>query len=286
MELQNSQPEETVVVTPEPSKLRIQTDKAGYNFNEITREEAIANLKAAREKRLRWAKITLRVIGVYVAIVAVFLLIYIYRSITTGHWGRFDSPWINLISFISVIAGVTGVRSIEQKETAKALAELGDIESVGVIIEAWKLNAGNNEDQAFNKLLAASLTNLLPQLNSNNRDLVEPHQFEILYQILQKRLYKMPKPIILCLNEIGGEDAIKPLEKFIATKEDSPVANGNRELAREALASVKARVEKQREANTLLRPSSANDVAADRYLRPADFTESDSATLLRPTNHE
>ncbi|MEP6754659.1 MAG: hypothetical protein ABJA67_04085, partial [Chthonomonadales bacterium] len=60
----------------------------------------------------------------------------------------------------------------------------------------------------------------------------------------------------------------------------------NRVAATEALEMVKARVEKQREANTLLRPSSANDVAADRYLRPAEYSDTDPDSLLRPASSE
>ncbi|MEP6754660.1 MAG: hypothetical protein ABJA67_04090 [Chthonomonadales bacterium] len=285
MELQNSQPEEAVVVAPEPSKLRIKTDKKGKHVAEITREEAIANLKKASEKKRRRKKIRGIIIGVYVGIILILLLVYLYKSITTGDWSHFNDKWFHFFNFFNVLSA-TGAMSFEQKQTAKALAELGDLDTVGVLIEAWNSDARKSEDVERNTLLEQALEKLLPQLNESNKNLLEPHQRESLFEILRHNPVRLTRLIIACLKEIGGEDAIKPLEKFANRDPDTRVDKAVCEIAKEALIVIKARVEKQREANTLLRPSSANDVAADRYLRPADFTETDSDNLLRPAGPE
>ncbi|MEP6755770.1 MAG: hypothetical protein ABJA67_09735, partial [Chthonomonadales bacterium] len=241
MELQNSQPEEIVVTKTEPSKLRIQKDKKGRNVSEITREEAIANLKAAGEKRKRRTKVRNVLIGVYIAFISIYLLVYLYTSISTGHWSKFTSPWFNLINILNLL-GATGAMSFEQKETAKALAELGDIESVGVLIEVWKPHARGGEDLERNTLIEQALEKLLPQLNVSNKNLMEPRHFDILCQIWTQRVNKLTSPIILCMGEIGGEECIKPLEKYIMNVANNAQETANRVAATEALEMVKARV--------------------------------------------
>ncbi|MEP6755769.1 MAG: hypothetical protein ABJA67_09730 [Chthonomonadales bacterium] len=276
---------ENIVESAEPSKLRIKMDKRGKRFSELTREEAIEKLKAASEKRRRLKWYGRRIVIANSVGSSVFTIAYIVYVFSTRHPNAMVTGSLLLMSFINLF-GLTRASSFEHKQAAKALAEIEDINSVGVLIEAWEPLTPKYEDIERNALIEQALQTLLPQLNENNKNLIDSLQRECLYTMLGKSTFRLTMPIVKCLGKIGDEGSIRPLKKFIGRDHNNPQEYANREIAREMLAAVKARVEKQREADTLLRPSSASDRPTDRYLRPAEHAESESDSLLRPAGPE
>lgn len=221
--------------------------------------------KITRKKRTRNAVIA------YMSLVLFFLILTI------------AFPKLNLMSFIGsftfiIIGGMAA--TVAQKQSALALAQIEDKQAVPYLLEA--LSYGDKE------VLAAaqtSLTKLLPQLvfeDTYDLHLRDEHR-KALHSTLRDKNIPLALASLKALEQVGDETAIAPVNAYL-NKTKSPLV---KERCRECLAYLEQNVERHRNAQTLLRASSANSVGEEELLRPSyGGNTAPPEELLRPTNIE
>ncbi len=228
-------------------------------------------IRVIEEDKITRKKRTQKAVIAYVSLILFFLILAIIV------------PKLNLMSFIGSFTFIitTGMAAtVAQRQSALALAQIEDKQAVPYLLEA--LSYGDKEVLTASQ---TSLTKLLPQLvfeDTYNFHLREEHR-KALYNTLRDKNIPLALASLKALEQVGDETAVDPVEAYL-NKTKSPLV---KERCRECLAYLKQNVERHRNAQTLLRASSANSVGEEELLRPSyggDTTPPEE--LLRPTNND
>jgi HEAT repeat protein len=177
-------------------------------------------------------------------------------------------------AYTGMIATVVAARAVGlRKSAAGALGALKEPRAVGPLALAM------NE-----KALAATalpvLKDLMPQVRDEHAAEYTPEERAALIRLLGHKDADVVRGALRIVAMFGAEDAREPVERIIR---DGPTVA--RPDAERALASIRGRIENQRDRETLLRASSSVDgVPTDELLRSAAAQpDPEPQQLLRPT---
>jgi hypothetical protein len=251
---------------------RTKTDLIEYLKREGRRSRNLSRLK-----KLGYAAM--------LSIFAITTLVWLFSGLSTHHWSKF--PWkaltfLNIFNFIGFLAAA----SQGQKSAAKTLAEVDDIQCVGVLAEAMEYTDKHGKVDIETRTVAESaLIRLLPRVQATDRELFSLEQ----RLCLNKALLRDNKPLTLAIlsayEQVGDESCIGPVEKILAGKS---ALNGDEALNRAAthcLVALKENVETQRLSRTLVRPFMGS--TDETLLRPVEgSSQTDTSLLLRPSAHQ
>ncbi len=234
---------------------------------------AVLRKEADKRKRKRWI----------IVLVLAYVVLMLGFMIATR-----NSAMIGSISSMgSVIVAVTAI-SQAQKNAAKKLTEYDDIRTVGPLAEAL-----HYQDKGLRNAAVERLGVLLPRLKASDHDLMTEEQKLALYKAIKLPLAKGAGPAdwafllaaLGALEQIGDERALPFVDAIVertpsGTKEPEVV-----EAARACRPALLERIEQQRVAMRLLRPSEAPADAGETLLRPTYGPgQSDPDLLLRPSD--
>ena len=192
----------------------------------------------------------------------------------------------SVTSLSSVIATLAAISQV-QKNAARKLTEFDDPRTVGFLAEALHF-----QDKALREAAAGRLAALLPKLKASDAGLMSDEQRLCLYKAIV-----LPSPRIACdadwallraalpaLEQIGDERALPYVDAIIDRTPRNAAESEIVDLARQCRPALAERIEQQRVAMTLLRPSEAPSEGADILLRPAmGVGQTDPDLLLRPS---
>lgn len=179
-----------------------------------------------------------------------------------------------------------------QRALARRVAALDDLRAVGPLCEAL-----DRQDAATKKIALGELPRLLLRLRASDRALLNAEQHKALCKAMAEGETEFRMAALHAIEQIGDETAL-PLVEALAKKKPSKKKNDESAIfrAREVLAALKERIEKEKDASTLLRPAMGQDAellrpaghgggeSAEELLRPA--TAQDHAEVAAPTDSE
>lgn len=197
--------------------------------------------------------------------------------------------WPEAIVWGLFAAGATQLHRLtlsrQQTEAMKELAKYSDVAGIGKLAEALEW-----PDEGIKRAAETALIGLLPRVNATDADLLDARQRGCLYRMLKMsnvaHHYELILKILKALEQIGDEAAVPYVERLANANMVIGVKKGKvRESARECLPALTQRAQENTVRNTLLRASSASEVAsADSLLRPAFGTpDAPAEQLLRPS---
>jgi hypothetical protein len=192
--------------------------------------------------------------------------------------------WIAGILGILCFAGmiVTSIFSLKSPDmvyqgTAMALANLGDVRSLGRIVETYQRG-----DKFVHGHITLCLCLMLPQLSAADISALSSAQSDVLYKILDGNDVDLT---LALLNQLPKYEAVAALPYVEKLAEGRRLAATNQQVKSAAelvLPILRSMANQRTDRSTLLRAGSANMVTADSLLRPAGYSsETDPKELLR-----
>lgn len=242
-------------------------------------EDLLARLGAEAKKRRTHRRIKVWIVGGYIAVVLISLIV---RLVTEAKFSL-HMPFIQMWWLL----GGLGAASKLQKESVRKLAKMPDIRGIGYFVDALGF-----ADKDVTREAAEALLILLPQLKASDAHLLNDEQRSILYKQIRGKDTKLILAILKALEQVGDEKAVPFVQERIDRKHSSGDVLRIQTAAQECMPALKARVEQERAAHTLLRATTANESDSDVLLRPAAGAGADSTILLQPveslpdTDHE
>jgi len=241
-------------------------------MDDIDAADLLARCRREVGVRRTWRKIAI-VIGVAVAILGLWMLV----SVQDDHgWAPAAIVAVNGLTWL--IAWVLTKRS----SAIRQIERLDDPAAIGLLLDVVAL--GSNRTGIDDDVVNASRITLIRLLNkdaSSGLDALEPRQRASACKMLKEADNpRFAEGLLMLLQRVGGEESVPTLSRFAEGKAKC-TDQKTREVAEEALQSVKARLERESEAATLLR---ATDSAVEpALLRPAANAEAtETVNLLRP----
>jgi hypothetical protein len=231
-------------------------------------EKLLEQLSSEGRRRKRKRRVRRIALGVYVS----FILIMLVIKLAT-HARGWNVPFINMFW----IFGGLGAASQLQKEGVRKLAKEPDKRAVGHFVEA--LDFG---DKDVAKEAAEALIVILPQLRESDSHLLNDEQRSILYKQIRGGDTKLILAILKALDQIGDEKALVFVEERASGANRRGDVRQIQEAAEACLPVLRARVEQERAAHTLLRATEAVEPDSAVLLRPAGGAGEPSTDLLRP----
>ena len=191
------------------------------------------------------------------------------------------SAFGNLLGFAGVFTGMMIVtnRIHVQRGLIIALQKLDDVKLIGLFALCL-----NEKDKDIRSGAKDALTRLMPRVQASDAQYVSRDEMQALVDALheQKEYPNFMLSLLKGLEQIGDERA---LANVAALTEDSTVSPSVKPAARDCLPYLQIRAEQAKQAQTLLRASSGNEVAPETLLRPASgvsTASNDAQELLRP----
>jgi hypothetical protein len=212
------------------------------------------------------------------------------------------APLLLLLVFWFIIPALM-FRSRRRKEALRSLIMTGDVRLIGPLLELREtLQFKDNMDTRG--LIQATLTDLLPRLKAGDAALLTDRQHDSLCRLLREATSRpimardvrkladddlithdpnLARAVLRALEQVGDERAVPSVRRVAEARCSSPKLEALQREARECLAALNARLERERPGKTLLRPAAAPETPAELLLRPAcGAGETDADKLLRP----
>ena len=273
--------------------------RQALNKGEGYADKLIATVQTEARKFRRCRTMT-RHCGIgFGVMIGLFVLIFVMRGVMQGRW-----DWDMMTSMTSM-SGVIGMAAASSKSYKSAASELSTIEerrAVGPLAECLDI-----EEKTVRIQVEKALIRLLPRLQASDAALLDLEPRACLNKALQGKNEELMVAILRAYEQVGDETAL-PYVEALARKvpESSNTAQnagfkeaslqvlrepraalsltGNvAEAAQACLPALRLRVEQQRASQTLLRGSSAREVAPDTLLRAAHASaDTHPAQLLIP----
>lgn len=183
--------------------------------------------------------------------------------------------WLFWILWGVFVRPIGAGSAVERAQAIKGLAYADDVSMIGTIAACLF-----DEDGAVCAEAANALKRLLPQVKASDKRHIQPEEMNALLKALDGHDDALRVAILKALEQIGDAKAIPHVERIIA----GPVTPPVRRAAEECLPYLRLRAEQEQQAQTLLRASTAVEVAMpETLLRPAQgAVSSDTSQLLRP----
>ncbi len=250
---------------------------------EFTLEEVMGILEVETRKRQRRRTWIIAGMVSYVGLMLFLALL---------HWvlhRRFDPQIFNFMGSMGGVFGATAAFSRTHKAAAQRISEFQDVRAVGHLATAMEI-----QDKGTRRIVEDALTRLLPEMRASDAGLLNAEQRENLYRGLRRKNPPLVLAILTALEQVGDSKAIPYVEKLeknlleqqaeakkLARLQPAEI-DQQLQAARECLQFLQDHVQQEQARQTLLRASSAAQVAPDSLLRPAAETfEQDTASLLR-----
>jgi hypothetical protein len=239
----------------------------------------IARLELEGKKRKRRQKFVTWIIGLYFAVLMVFLLGYVVHGLWSGSWGRFPWELFRVFQFSNILVLATAVNGA-QKGATRALAMFDDIRSVGVLTQALEFG-----DRDVVKVARDALVRNLPLLKSNDSEYLNDDQRKCLHCVIAKpdKDFDLSLAILAALDQVGDDRDVAAVRKLAETEAATSNQKKLRGRAVEILPGLEARAEVSKAAHILLRAASSPDSPEASLLRPAQgVAAAPEEQLLRP----
>jgi HEAT repeat protein len=240
---------------------------------EVVREEAKKRRLQKRNQRVvQW---------IVLGFAALLLTLYTIRSLSSSkEWDFSDISF--LFIFLTLFGGVAA--SQLHKNAVSLLAKHEDLRAIGPLADALDI-----EDGDIRAVCSEALVRLLPRLKSSDSHLLSNDQRENLYLVLKRANLKKDSELIIAIlqamQQVGDEAALPHVVQLSQLKNDSEAGQRVREAAQACLPYLQERVERARQAGTLLRPADAPSSQPETLLRPAPGAAcTDPELLLRPSS--
>jgi hypothetical protein len=168
----------------------------------------------------------------------------------------------------------------ETKKALKSAANLEDIRLVGPLVELLKF-----EDAGIKRLAGETLIKLLPRLKASDAFLLNTTQRALLCKALMARVNaeSFRIAILKAFEQVGDSTCLATVQRLA----DGEIANEAearvRDAARECVPYLQARLEQEKAAQSLLRPSAAGH-SSETLLHPVAASPTEPALLLRSTS--
>lgn len=219
-------------------------------------------------------------VKIYFAFVSIWIGIMILMAAT----GNTE----NIASFTGLFGAFASLYEVsqQQKNAAAELAKLRPKRAIGPLADALEYG-----DKHMRTLVSSALQDILPQIQASDDHLLTIEQRGRLYTVLKRARFKQDVPLMIAilkaLEQIGDEKALPTVENLANIEPRNGMERSVKEAARECLPALTERVERQRRAQTLLRPATAPNSPAELLLRPAPgAAPADPDRLLRPSQPE
>jgi hypothetical protein len=242
--------------------------------------EVYSTLQNASRRRRRLARLKKVLLGVLAAVLFGSLAVWAGHGLVTDHWGKFPWKAFQLLNLVNLLGVAATVKS-EEREALRTAAQLDDISLVGPLAEALEFTDRRlNKEMPTRAIAEEALIRLLPRLQASDGHLLDEEQRQVLYRALDADNRELVHAILAALTQVGGVSAIAPVTKLTSSTLPSV-----RDSASQCLQAVSQRVERQKMAAQLLRPSQGAE--PDLLLRPAADRNGtvDSDQLLRAAVH-
>lgn len=243
----------------------------------------MATLQAEGRKRRKRKRLGYTIFYGYLGVVLLVVGVYVAHGMITGHYGKFPSALFNFFTYCSGIFGAAAASQV-QKNAATRLAQFDDKRAVGPLAEALTF-----EDKNVQAVARDALTRLLPRLNASDAPLLNEEQRNELNKALKTRQRHddFLIAILKAYEQIGDSKALPFVESLAKGEGRAEKSLPVREAAIACLPALRERAERERAAQTLLRPATSPDNPSEFLLRPAQgASEVDPDTLLRPSSAE
>lgn len=136
-------------------------------------------------------------------------------------------------------------------ETAGVLAQYDDLRAIGPLLEA--LNCPEPDIRVLSEM---ALARLLPRLTAADSGLLNEEQYLCLFRALHSRYTDLVVSVIRAFREIGDERALLTVRHLAERPPRTPRQQFIHHAAQECLPVMQERLERERVANILLRPTS------------------------------
>jgi hypothetical protein len=206
-------------------------------------------------------------------------------------WLGRDTPIASVLSVIRDVIGITfGITVLviwfneweRRARTRQLIQKLrADVRAVGPLA----LMLQHHLSRAVKSDAVKALKALLPGLQASDARYITSEQMDALVSLLNSASAvladkELARQVINAMEQVGDKRALEPMERLAGLWQDPQTQRA----AQECLPFLRARIEEQKLAETLLRPSSAENVKPETLLRPAaaDIVSEGQAQLLRP----
>lgn len=202
-------------------------------------------------------------------------------TILAYFWVRFTDPQgltrEVLLLVWQMLFWIGVLLAVPLRRNARKAAALNDVRALGGLLEALTAHHRRDEEE-----LCSVITRLLLFAGEHDGDSLTARQLNILTGIPTTGPNRYGIPLIIAairaMEKIGDEGSLRAMEKA-AAHADSPEV---RKAAQDALPTLRARVERLKEAGQLLRPAGGDD--SSLLLHPASaHPATDEQLLLRST---
>ena len=207
---------------------------------------------------------------------------YLFCSFTTvllaGMFGYHGLPFLGPVLITALL--VVSAASNAQRQGAQLLAKLDNIRAVNLLTDAlmW-------QDKEVARSAREALVRLLPRLKQSDVEYLTLDRRKILLKQFNslKANPELLLAILKAMEQVGGAEAIPTVSRLAAGRGLNSKRPGIQAAAQVCLPYLQARAEGRELRDTLLRSSSAAEVAPETLLRPAPATSEEPANeLLRP----
>lgn len=225
--------------------------------------EALLEIEAAQRKKHRnmmWA------IGIYFGVMALILLVSII-----GHEKGFSSFGGSFGGFAGVF-GVAGAAAASRGRAVDALSGLRDPKAAGTLALAYRT-------KSLRARVEPVLIEVLPKVSEEQANKLDREQREAILYLLHSENPSVVEGALHVIGDFGGREELDRL-----TDRLSALPAQTAKAAAEAVSSIQARVDLQRERETLLRASHKGEAQAETLLRSASGQDDSlPEQLLRPS---
>jgi hypothetical protein len=252
---------------------------------------AVARIAKALKHEIRLRKRRRRTVFFIAAPIFVPLFIILLWNYTGIGWDIVDfyiqhpgeGFWATMVAVIVMMSWLLhAVFPYETKRALKGAAELEDIRLVGPLVELLKF-----EDAGIKRLAGETLIKLLPRLNASDAGLLNAEQRALLCKALMARVNaeSFRIAILKAFEQVGDSSCLAAVQRLADGEVVKEAEARVRDTARECVPFLQARLDQEKAAQSLLRPSAAGH-CSETLLHPVTASPAEPALLLRATSEE
>jgi hypothetical protein len=212
--------------------------------------------------------------GILAVLVIVMLLV---NGILFGKWGDLSGLGGAFGPMVSMLVVGAAALSGAHRGLAHAMEHFDDVRAVGPLVDVLA-----SSEKPLVEAATQALKRLLPRVTEADSELLTgPQQKALAVKLLTSGDREFIEAALIALGHVGGEQTLPALQELALGGTQIRHPKEVRAASRETLARIQARLIREKEVTTLLRPS-AHAPSAEALLRPAGSTAAeDPDRLLR-----
>ena len=231
-------------------------------------EALLTALEAQKKRDLLFVSVSLLV---FLALIPLLIMVITPNNNYRGYGSLASMTLFTLLLWLCVYR-------IEQRR--QLLVGLDDVRVVGFLTESM-----HSLNEKYRAAVRDALTRLLPRVRQSDAKYLTVFRRKLLLQQfdLPRRPTSFLLAILKAMEQVGGAEAIPVVSRLARGEGRAAKDSALKAAAQECLPYLEARAEGRELRDTLLRSSSAAEVAPETLLRPAPATSEEPANeLLRP----